>query len=119
MVEHMMGAWFRQRQVPATREYPGFAARGSALLIGRYKSRFPAVSWWIGLPVSALSAPVEPLNCAQAAPEDRAATAGPRVQPRYPVPALCRPGPPQRLSKDGFSPKPWIMCLQPKRSLLD
>ncbi|UKZ65322.1 uncharacterized protein TrAtP1_006515 [Trichoderma atroviride] len=26
MVEHMMGAWFRQRQVPATREYPGFAA---------------------------------------------------------------------------------------------
>lgn len=31
MVEHMMGAWFRQRQVPATREYPGFAARGSAV----------------------------------------------------------------------------------------
>lgn len=56
MVEHMMGAWFRQRQVPATREYPGFAARGSALSTRPYKSRFPAVSWWMDLPVSGLSA---------------------------------------------------------------
>lgn len=52
----------------------------------------------MGLSVSALPAPVDPLNCAHTAPEARAATAEPRVQPRYPVPALCRPCPPQHLS---------------------